>query len=214
MPGETWFVSFNPPSNPEGATAAMSSRPSCSGLATTRSDVHERSPGSLVIDPSATARRPSGKPTAIRRRSARGPRARRLVTDPTGCRRPSAARQDPWQFEYHGARPDDQTIWCRTPARELRALRVFGAWTNLTDMKSGSTLGSDHDQRARGGSPLPQDVGSTFGMGANGPHDWDEGWGLHEGGATRQECLFGMRSPGNLPTRRASAASKATRSTP
>jgi hypothetical protein len=43
-----------------------------------------------------------------------------------------------------------------------------------------------------------QDVGSTFGMGANGPHDWDEGWEyLYEAETTRKR-LFSMgvaRSP-------------------
>src|SRR5262249_18292877 len=59
----------------------------------------------------------------------------------------------------------------------LRALRVFGAWTNLTDLKAGNTL--DTLLTVNGKSVVRhylQDVGSTFGMGANGPHDWDEGF--------------------------------------
>ena len=61
--------------------------------------------------------------------------------------------------------------------RELRALRVFGAWTNLTDLKAGNTLDT---LVSDGGRSVVrhylQDVGSTFGVGANGPHDWNEGW--------------------------------------
>jgi len=51
--------------------------------------------------------------------------------------------------------------------RELRALKVFGAWTNLVDMKAGNTL--DTVVTAEGRSVVRhylQDVGSTFGTGA------------------------------------------------
>jgi hypothetical protein len=66
----------------------------------------------------------------------------------------------------------------------LRALKVFGAWTNLVDMKAGNTL--DSLITANGRNTVRhylQDVGSTFGAGANGPHEYDEGWEhLYEGG--------------------------------
>jgi len=45
-----------------------------------------------------------------------------------------------WGFQYDGTRPDDPT---NRPARappQLRALRVFGAWANLTDLKASNTL--------------------------------------------------------------------------
>ena len=62
-------------------------------------------------------------------------------------------------------------------------------------MKSGNTL--DSVVMANGHGVVRhylQDVGSTFGMGANGPHDWDEGWEyLHEGGPTRRRVFsFGF----------------------
>src|SRR5205085_7916648 len=61
--------------------------------------------------------------------------------------------------------------------RELRALKVFGAWTNLVDMKAGNTLDALVTDNGRGlVRHYLQDVGSTFGTGANGPHDYDEGW--------------------------------------
>ena len=67
--------------------------------------------------------------------------------------------------------------------RELRALKVFGAWTNLVDMKAGNTL--DTLVTENGKSVVRhylQDVGSTFGTGANAPRDYDEGWEyLYEG---------------------------------
>ena len=62
--------------------------------------------------------------------------------------------------------------------RELRALKVFGAWTNLVDMKAGNTLDVlvPSGQRSLIRHYL-QDVGSTFGTGANGPREYDEGRG-------------------------------------
>ena len=81
-------------------------------------------------------------------------------------------------FRYEGTRPDDPNdIVPHEHRRELRALRVFGAWTNLTDMKAGNTLDTLVTENGRSVvKHYLQDVGSTFGIGANGPHDWDEGW--------------------------------------
>ena len=81
-------------------------------------------------------------------------------------------------FHYEDTRSDDPNdIVPHQHRRELRALRVFGAWTNLTDMKAGNTLDTVVTDGPRGVvRHYLQDVGSTFGVGANGPHDWNEGW--------------------------------------
>ena len=82
-------------------------------------------------------------------------------------------------FRYDGTRPDDPNdVVPHEHRRELRALKVFGAWTNLVDMKAGNTL--DTVVSSEGGRSIVrhylQDVGSTFGTGANGPREYDEGW--------------------------------------
>jgi hypothetical protein len=106
----------------------------------------------------------------------------RVAGNPDGSYRVVGSRLLPGKvlggFRYHGTRPDDPNdIVPHEDRRELRALKVFGAWTNLVDIKAGNTI----DTLIRDGDRSVvrhwlQDVGSTFGMGANGPHDWDEGW--------------------------------------
>ena len=60
-------------------------------------------------------------------------------------------------FRYHGTRPDDPNdVVPHEHRRELRALKVFGAWTNLVDMKAGNTLDTlVTDERPRRRAPLP-----------------------------------------------------------
>jgi hypothetical protein len=119
---------------------------------------------------------------------------------PDGTYRAAAGRLLPGKilggFKYQNTRPDDPNdIVPHEHRRELRALRVFGAWTNLTDMKAGNTLDTVITEAGRGlVRHYLQDVGSTFGVGANGPHDWNEGWEhIYEGGPTRKRLFtFGF----------------------
>jgi hypothetical protein len=81
-------------------------------------------------------------------------------------------------FRYYGTRPDDPNdVVPHEHRRVLRALQVFGAWTNLVDMKAGNTLDAllpdGNQQHVR---HYLQDVGSTFGTGANAPREYFEGW--------------------------------------
>jgi hypothetical protein len=62
-------------------------------------------------------------------------------------------------------------------------------------MKAGNTLDTVIVSNGRGSiRHYLQDVGSTFGVGANAPHDYDEGWEyLYEGAVTLQRLLrFGF----------------------
>jgi len=74
--------------------------------------------------------------------------------------------------------------------RELRALRVFGAWINLVDLKAGNTLDAlvTRDGRSVVKHYL-QDVGSSLGV-ANNPHEWDMGWEYFYDGAPTKRRLF------------------------
>ena len=89
-------------------------------------------------------KRPSGVRTASGRRSRRDDLdalLENVARKPDGTYRVVAGRLLPGKilgnFRYEGTRPDDPNdLVPHEHRRELRALRVFGAWTNLTDLKS------------------------------------------------------------------------------
>ena len=95
-------------------------------------------------------------------------------------------------FRYYGTRPDDPNdVVPHEHRRELRALKVFGAWTNLTDMKAGNTLDMVITENGRGTvRHYLQDVGSTFGTGALEKKDPDDGHEyLYEGSSLVRRML-------------------------
>ncbi|HEX7019160.1 MAG TPA: hypothetical protein VF159_04065 [Gemmatimonadaceae bacterium] len=188
--GETWFVSFDAKGQPEAATGAiMVANKIFWTLGYWQVEQHliRIRPDQLKIDEAATVTPPSG----VKRPMTFGDIEavlRRAHRSQDGAYRAVAARAIPGRpiggFRYYGTRPDDPNdVIPHEHRRELRALKVFGAWTNLVDMKAGNTLdtlisdGGKHVVRH-----YLQDVGSTFGTGANAPHDYDEGWEhLYEG---------------------------------
>jgi len=196
--GETWFVSFDAPGNPEGATAAIVVASKifwALGYNQVETFITTIDPRKLTIDPKATFKRPNGKRTPMRQDDVAAI-LERAARNPDGTYRAAAGRLLSGKvlgpFRYEGTRPDDPNdVVDHQHRRELRALRVFGAWTNLTDLKAGNTLDTlvTADGRAVVRHYL-QDVGSTFGIGANGPHDWDEGFEyFYEGGPTKRRLL-------------------------
>jgi hypothetical protein len=200
--GETWFISFDPPGNREGASAAVTIANRifwALGYNQVETFITAVDPANVTISPKATIRRPSGARTAFARADLDAV-FERSARNADGTYRVAAARLLPGKilggFRYEGTRPDDPNdIVPHEHRRELRALRVFGAWTNLTDMKAGNTLDTLITANGRGVvKHYLQDVGSTFGMGANGPHDWDEGWEyFYQGDTTRKRVLsFGF----------------------
>ena len=68
--GETWFLSFDPPSNPEGATGAMAVANEifwALGYNQVETFITTVDPAQIDIDPAATMRRPSGERTPLTR---------------------------------------------------------------------------------------------------------------------------------------------------
>jgi hypothetical protein len=199
--GETWFLAFDRPGYPEGTTAAVVASSKifwALGYNQVEMFLTTFDPARVTIDPSATRRRPSGARTPFNRGDL--DEILSLVARPAnGSYRVAAGRLLPGKvlgpFRYEGTRPDDPNdLVPHEHRRELRALRVFGAWTNLTDLKAGNTL--DTLVTANGRAVVKhylQDVGSTFGM-ANGPHEWDIGWEhFYETSASRRRLFsFGF----------------------
>jgi hypothetical protein len=199
--GETWFLEFDPKSNPEGATGALEVATKifwALGYNQVETYLTTFDPKRVAIDPKATVHRPSGKKTPFKRDDLNAI-LEQVARRPDGTYRIVAGRLLPGKilggFRYAGTRPDDPNdVVPHEHRRELRALRAFGAWTNLTDLKAGNTLDTLITENGRSSvKHYLQDVGSTFGM-CNDVHEWDLSWEyFYEAGPTRKRLLtFGF----------------------
>jgi hypothetical protein len=178
--GDTWFIEFDPPDFSGGATGAVAIATKifwALGYNQVESYLTTFDPKHVTIDPKATVRRPSGKRTPFTQDDIDAI-LERVHHNQDGSYRVIAGRLLPGKvlggFQYEGTRPDDPNdLVPHELRRELRALRVFGAWTNLTDLKAANTLDTliteNGQTRVR---HYLQDVGSTFGM-CNDFHEWD-----------------------------------------
>jgi hypothetical protein len=178
--GETWFLEFDPTYYPGGATGAVAIATKifwALGYNQVESFLTTLDPKKTSINPKATVRRPSGKRTPFSRDDM-NVILENVARNADGTYRVIAGRQLPGKIlgglQYAGTRPDDPNdVVPHEHRRELRALRVFGAWTNLTDLKGANTLDTLITEN---GKTLVkhylQDVGSTFGM-CNDLHEWD-----------------------------------------
>ncbi len=181
--GETWFVSFDGKDNPIAPTAAAMVATKLFhtlGYNQVETYLTKIQAADISIDPKASVREHGKRRPIVQKdidevldRAARGA---------DGSYRAVAGRSVPGKvlggFKYFGTRPDDPNdIVPHEHRRELRALQVFGAWTNLVDMKAGNTLDTLITENGRGiVKHYLQDVGSTFGTGALFPRDGDEGY--------------------------------------
>jgi hypothetical protein len=199
--GETWFIEFDPEYYPEAATAALTIATKffwALGYNQVETFLTTFDPRHVDFDPQATIKRPNGKRTSFKRDDLNAI-LERVARRPDGTYRVVAGRLLPGKilgnFRYEGTRPDDPNdVVPHQHRRELRALRVFGAWTNLTDLKSANTLDTLVTENGR---PIIkhwlQDVGSTFGMN-NDLHEWDLGWEhFYQGNTTMKRLVsFGF----------------------
>lgn len=181
--GDTWFLQFDPAYYPEAATGAVVMATKffwALGYNQVESFITSFDPQRVEFDPDATIRRPNGKRTRFTHRDLEE-LLERVARRPDGTYRVVAGRLLPGtiigNFRFEGTRPDDPNdLVPHEHRRDLRALRVFGAWTNLTDLKSANTLDTLVTENGRTiVKHWLQDVGSTFGMN-NDRYEWDLGW--------------------------------------
>jgi hypothetical protein len=184
--GDLWFVSFDAAGHSEAATGAIVVANKlfwALGYWQVENYLVSIEPDQIVVSEKATFTPPSGRERQMRLRDLDDIFAR-AHRSADGTYRAVAARAVPGRpvggFRYYGTRPDDPNdVVPHEHRRELRALKVFGAWTNLVDMKAGNTLDTVIAENGRSiVRHYLQDVGSTFGTGANGPREYDEGWEL------------------------------------
>jgi hypothetical protein len=195
--GETWFLEFDPPYFPEGATGAVAVATKIFwglGYNQVESFLTTFDPKRVEFDPKASIRRPSGARTRFTHDDVNAI-LERVARNPDGTYRVIAGRLIPGKilggFQYDGTRTDDPNdVVPHEHRRELRALRVFGAWTNLTDLKSSNTLDALANENGRAiVKHYLQDVGSTFGM-CNDLHEWDLSYEHFIQGDTSRRRLF------------------------
>jgi hypothetical protein len=199
--GETWFLEFDPSYFPEGATGAVVVATKifwALGYNQVETFLTTFDPRRVEFDPKATIRRPSGARTRFTHDDMNAI-LERVARKADGTYRVVAGRLIPGKvlggFQYDGTRPDDPNdLVPHEHHRELRALRAFGAWTNLTDLKASNTLDTLVTENGRTiVKHYLQDVGSTFGM-CNDLHEWDLSYEyFYQGNATRKRFFsFGF----------------------
>jgi hypothetical protein len=182
--GLTWFLAFDPKSNPEGSSAAAAIAMRifwALGYYQAEYHIGELSREQLQVGKDAKFLPPSGRIRPMTLKDIE-PVLERAARNKNGTYRMLASRLLPGKilggFKYYGTRPDDPNdVIPHEQRRELRALQVFGAWTNLVDVKALNTMDTLITENGR--STVRHyllDVGSTFGMGANGPHEWTDGY--------------------------------------
>ena len=188
--GDLWFISFDAKGHPEAATGAVLVANKifhALGYFQVENYLVSIRREKIEISDDAKVTPKSGKERRMKM-SDLDSVWRRAERSPDGSYRAIAGKAIHGKvlggFTYSGTRPDDPNdVIPHEHRRSLRALKVFGAWTNLVDVKAGNTL--DALQEVDGKKVVRhylQDVGSTFGTGAGGPHGYDEGWEyLYEG---------------------------------
>jgi hypothetical protein len=172
--GDTYFIKFDPPSNPEMASGAelISTRFfHAFGFNVPENYIaHMRADG-LIIGEGATVTDVDGRRQRMRQRDIDA-LLKKAAKHPDGSYRVLASRRlegtDVGRFRYYGTRPDDPNdIFPHEHRRELRGLLVFAAWLNHDDSRSVNTFDALVRQGAR--SIVRHhliDFGSTLGSGS------------------------------------------------
>jgi hypothetical protein len=182
--GRTWFLHFDSQDFPEGESGAIEVMTRlfwALGYNQVQTFITTIDPARVQIEPQLRIQRPSGEATPATRDDIKR-ELERAARNADGTYRVSASLQVPGKilgsFRYAGTRSDDPNdLVPHEHRRELRALRVFGAWTNLVDWKGGNTLDALVEQDGRSiVKHYLQDVGSSLGMANEQRHEWQMGW--------------------------------------
>ncbi|MCA1559266.1 MAG: hypothetical protein LC804_02980 [Acidobacteria bacterium] len=145
--GHRYFVKFDPPKWPELGTSAevvVSRLYHALGYYTAQTNLGSLRREDLVIAPDATVRIQGNKRRRMRE-SDIDEQLGRAHRNPDGSYRAVFSLALPGTplegFKYEGTRTDDPNdVIPHEDRRELRALRVFGAWVNHTDAKAINSL--------------------------------------------------------------------------
>ena len=172
--GETFFIKFDPPGNPEMASGAeiISTKFFWAfGYHTPENYLATLDPASLTIQPGTVIEEAGGVTSAMTPQHIRE-LLKKAAKNADGTYRVLASRAIPWapvgKFRYYGTRPDDPNdIHPHEHRRELRGMAVFAAWLNHDDSRSINT----HDVLVKeGGRGFVRhyllDFGSTLGSGS------------------------------------------------
>ncbi len=172
--GRLYQVKFDPPSNPEMASAAEvigAAIYHALGYNVVEGYIAEVDPGAIVVAPTATTVDMTGR----RRTMTRADVDKVLVRGaklPNGRYRATLSRfadgKPLGYFKYYGTRPDDPNdVVPHEHRRELRANRVFASWLNHDDSRAINSL--DMLEGPAGSQSIRHyvfDFGSTMGSGS------------------------------------------------
>jgi hypothetical protein len=145
--GRLYQIKFDPPSNPEMASAAEiigAAVYHAIGYNVVQGYAIDVDPAKIVISPEATTVDMSGRKRAMRRDDI-DRLLERAAKLPNGKYRATISRfadgRPLGYFKYYGTRPDDPNdIHPHEHRRELRANRVFAAWLNHDDSRGLNSL--------------------------------------------------------------------------
>ena len=145
--GRLYFVKLDPPGEPElgsGAEAVVARIYHALGYNTAQINIGTLRREQLVLDKESVVRLPSGDRRAMTMSDV-DEQLRRAHRNPDGSYRAvfgsALAGRPVGGFKYEGTRSDDPNdVIPHENRRELRALRVVGAWVNHTDAKALNSL--------------------------------------------------------------------------
>ena len=144
--GDTYFIKFDPPSNPEmasGAEVIATKLFYAFGYHMPENYLAIMQPDTLTIQPGTMLSEKDGSERKMDPRDIRD-LLKRAAQRPDGTIRVLASRAIPYppigRFRYYGTRPDDPNdIHAHEHRRELRGMLVFAAWLNHDDSRSINT---------------------------------------------------------------------------